>query len=46
LKGSFTIWLTVAQRPRILGRTDDEHATQIQTDLLLSCDAVLMGRRT
>ena len=29
-----------------LGRTDDEHATQIQTDLLLSCDAVLMGRHT
>ena len=29
-----------------LGRRGDERATQIQTDLLLSCDAVLMGRHT
>jgi dihydrofolate reductase len=29
-----------------LGRPGDERAEQIQTDLLLSCDAVLMGRRT
>jgi dihydrofolate reductase len=29
-----------------LGRPGDERAGQIQTDLLLSCDAVLMGRRT
>jgi dihydrofolate reductase len=29
-----------------LGRPGDERAVQIQTDLLLSCDAVLMGRRT
>ncbi len=28
------------------GRPGDERAFQIQTDLLLSCDAVLMGRRT
>jgi dihydrofolate reductase len=28
------------------GRAGDEQATRIQTDLLLSCDAVLMGRRT
>ena len=29
-----------------LGRPSDERSEQIQTDLLLSCDAVLMGRRT
>ncbi len=29
-----------------LGRPSDERADQIQTDLMLSCDAVLMGRRT
>src|ERR1700709_606693 len=29
-----------------LGRPGDERFGQIQTDLLLSCDAVLMGRRT
>jgi dihydrofolate reductase len=29
-----------------LGRPGDERADQIQTDLLLSCDALLMGRRT
>jgi dihydrofolate reductase len=29
-----------------LDRPGDERAFQIQTDLLLSCDAVLMGRRT
>jgi dihydrofolate reductase len=29
-----------------LGRASDERAGQIQTDLLLSCDALLMGRRT
>jgi dihydrofolate reductase len=29
-----------------LGRPSDERAEQIQTDLLNSCDAVLMGRRT
>ena len=29
-----------------LGRPGDERADQIQTELLLSCDAVLMGRRT
>jgi len=29
-----------------LGRRGDERFGQIQTDLLLSCDAVLMGRRT
>jgi dihydrofolate reductase len=29
-----------------LGRDGDDRAGQIQTDLLLSCDAVLMGRRT
>jgi dihydrofolate reductase len=29
-----------------LGRPSDERADQIQTDLLLSCDALLMGRRT
>jgi dihydrofolate reductase len=28
------------------GRPGDERAETIQTDLLLSCDAVLMGRRT
>ena len=30
----------------VLGRPSDERAGQIQTDLLLSCDALLMGRRT
>ena len=29
-----------------LGRPSDEGADQIQTDLVLSCDAFLMGRRT
>lgn len=29
-----------------LGRPGDERADQIQTDLLVSCDALLMGRRT
>jgi dihydrofolate reductase len=29
-----------------LGRPSDERAWEIQTELLLSCDAVLMGRRT
>ena len=29
-----------------LGRPGDERAGQIQTDLLLSCDALLMGRHT
>jgi dihydrofolate reductase len=29
-----------------LGRPGDERFEQIQTDLLLSCDAMLMGRRT
>jgi dihydrofolate reductase len=29
-----------------LGRPSDDRANQIVTDLLLSCDAVLMGRRT
>jgi dihydrofolate reductase len=29
-----------------LGRGSDERADQIQTDLLLSCDALLMGRHT
>jgi dihydrofolate reductase len=29
-----------------LGRPSDERGQQIQTDLLLACDAVLMGRRT
>jgi dihydrofolate reductase len=29
-----------------LGRPGDERADRIQTDLLLSCDVVLMGRRT
>ena len=29
-----------------LGRGSDERGDQIQTDLLLSCDALLMGRRT
>ena len=29
-----------------LGRKGDDRAGQIQTDLLLSCDAVLMGRHT
>jgi len=28
------------------GRQEDERAGQIQTDLLMACDAVLMGRRT
>jgi dihydrofolate reductase len=37
------------ERPHLwpsLGRPSDERRDQIQTDLLLSCDAVLMGRRT
>jgi len=29
-----------------LGRPNDERAGQIQTDLLVACDALLMGRRT
>lgn len=29
-----------------LGRPSDERAEQIQTDLLLACDTLLMGRRT
>jgi dihydrofolate reductase len=29
-----------------LGRPGDERGDQIQTDLLMACDAVLMGRRT
>jgi dihydrofolate reductase len=29
-----------------LGRPGDERADRIQTDLILSCDAMLMGRRT
>jgi dihydrofolate reductase len=29
-----------------LGRPGDERADQIQADLILSCDAMLMGRRT
>jgi dihydrofolate reductase len=29
-----------------LGRPGDERADQIQADLVLSCDALLMGRRT
>jgi dihydrofolate reductase len=29
-----------------LNRPSDERAMQVQTDLLLSCDALLMGRRT
>ena len=29
-----------------LGRPSDERAGQIQTDLALSCDAMLMGRHT
>ena len=29
-----------------LGRPGDERSEQIQTDLLLACDAMLMGRRT
>jgi dihydrofolate reductase len=29
-----------------LGRPGDERADEIQTELLLACDAVLMGRRT
>ena len=29
-----------------LGRPGDERAGQIQTELALSCDAMLMGRRT
>jgi hypothetical protein len=29
-----------------LGRGSDERSEQIQTDLLLSCDALLMGRHT
>lgn len=32
--------------PRIERPTDEGRADQIQTDLLLACDAVLMGRRT
>ena len=32
--------------PTLDGRPSDERAYQIQTDLLLACDAVLMGRRT
>jgi dihydrofolate reductase len=32
--------------PRLEGRPSDPRADQIQTDLLLACDAVLMGRRT
>jgi dihydrofolate reductase len=30
----------------VAGPSGDERAEQIQTDLLLSCDALLMGRRT
>jgi dihydrofolate reductase len=29
-----------------LGRPSDQRADQIQTDLALSCDALLMGRHT
>lgn len=39
----------VIQDPHLwppLGRPSDERRDQIQTDLLLSCDALLMGRRT
>jgi dihydrofolate reductase len=39
----------VVERPHLwpsLGRPGDERSDQIQTDLLLSCDALLMGRRT
>jgi dihydrofolate reductase len=32
--------------PSLEGRPSDERADQIQADLLLACDAVLMGRRT
>jgi dihydrofolate reductase len=32
--------------PTLEGRPSDERAEQIQTDLLLACDVVLMGRRT
>jgi hypothetical protein len=32
--------------PTMEGRPGDDRAEQIQTDLLLACDAVLMGRRT
>ncbi|HEY1276361.1 MAG TPA: dihydrofolate reductase family protein [Thermoleophilaceae bacterium] len=32
--------------PTLEGRPSDERAERIQTDLLLACDAVLMGRRT
>jgi dihydrofolate reductase len=32
--------------PTLPGRPGDERAGAIQTDLLLACDAVLMGRRT
>jgi dihydrofolate reductase len=32
--------------PTLPGRPSDERAGTIQTDLLLGCDAVLMGRRT
>ena len=32
--------------PTLEGRPSDERAEQIQTELLLACDAVLMGRRT
>jgi dihydrofolate reductase len=39
----------VIERPHLwpsLGRPGDERFDQMQSDLLLSCDAVLMGRRT
>ena len=39
----------VVEAPQLwpsLGRTDDERAGQIQSELLLSCDAMLMGRHT
>jgi dihydrofolate reductase len=39
----------VVERPHewpTSARPSDERAAQIQTDLLLACDAVLMGRRT
>jgi len=32
--------------PRLEGRPSDTRRDTVQTDLLLSCDAVLMGRRT
>ncbi len=32
--------------PALEGRATDERAEQVQTDLLLACGAVLMGRRT